>query len=350
MPASNELTNERTNPPTTCFASADPDLRAVVVRQVALRYADGADLALDRPAHVRAGSSLAHVPGGIALVQDDANFIAIVDPNSGVARAIALPAGDGGKRQFDRERGNKAGKLDLEACLSASVDGDTLFLALGSGSTPRREQVVMLDRWHGGEPRVRLQSLSRLYAALRESHAFAGNTLNVEGAVLQDDHVWLFARGNGAAADGVAESSATCRLGWTALLAHLDDPEGTEPPAMESVMRYELGSIDGVRLGFTDAARWGDCLLFAAAAEASDDAVNDGDVAGSVLGVIDRAGITRWARLTEPDGRPFDGKVEGVLPPHDDHGHLHAVLDSDDADTPSTLITVRLYGDWQPRA
>ncbi|HYW30399.1 MAG TPA: hypothetical protein VE869_02750 [Gemmatimonas sp.] len=328
-------------------AIADPELRAVVVRQVPLRYADGADPSVDRPAHVRAGSSLARVPDGIALVQDDANFIAIVDPLTGLARAIALPAGDDGKRQFDSGRGNKASKFDLEACISVPVDGDTLLVALGSGSTARREQAVLLDRWQGREPRVRLHALPQLYAALRESHAFAGSELNLEGAMLLEGHVWLFARGNGASSDGSVESSATCRLGWSALLAHLENPEAAAPPAIERVTRYDLGEIDGVRLGFTDAARWGDSVLYAAAAEASDDAVNDGDVAGSALGVIDGDGVARWVRLTTPDGSPFPGKVEGVLPPHDDEGHVYGVLDADDAETPSTLITVRLHGCWQ---
>jgi hypothetical protein len=55
-----------------CAHRADPALAAVVVRQAPLHYADGADPAMDRPAHVRAGSSLARVPGGIAVIQDDA--------------------------------------------------------------------------------------------------------------------------------------------------------------------------------------------------------------------------------------------------------------------------------------
>ena len=73
-------------------ARASPSVAAVVVTRAPLHYAEGADASIDRPAHVRAGSSLAWVPGGIALVQDDANFIAVVDPHDGSARAITMPA------------------------------------------------------------------------------------------------------------------------------------------------------------------------------------------------------------------------------------------------------------------
>src|SRR5918999_1883329 len=131
-------------------AVADPALAAVVVAWHPLYYAAGADPSIDRQAHVRAGSSIAWVPGGIALLQDDANFIALVDPSDGSARAIDLPAGAAGRRQFDDRRGNKAHKLDLEACVAADTADGVILIALGSGSTPRREQVALVRGWESG--------------------------------------------------------------------------------------------------------------------------------------------------------------------------------------------------------
>ena len=122
-------------------------LEAIVESWTPLHYAAGADPSLDRPASVRSASSPAWVPGGIALVQDDANFIAVFDPDGARTRAIALPPGHEGLRLFDDRRGNKAYKLDLEACVSVEREGDTLLLALGSGSTRRREQVVLVRGW-----------------------------------------------------------------------------------------------------------------------------------------------------------------------------------------------------------
>src|SRR5215207_7995120 len=92
-------------------AREDPALGARVVRRTPLRYRDGDDASLDRPAHVRAGSGLAWVDTSrgprLAVVQDDAHFVALVDPRDGLAEAIALPPGPGGLRQFDDGRGNK---------------------------------------------------------------------------------------------------------------------------------------------------------------------------------------------------------------------------------------------------
>jgi hypothetical protein len=55
---------------------------------------------------------------------------------TGAFRPLLLPQGEGGRRQFDDRLGNKAAKLDLEAGV---VLPDGRFVALGSGSTARRE-------------------------------------------------------------------------------------------------------------------------------------------------------------------------------------------------------------------
>ena len=113
-----------------------------------MRYAAGADAAIDRPAHVRAASGLAWVGdshGRIAVIQDDANFVALVDPATGAAEAIVLASGHEGLRQFDDARGNKAHKLDLEALATVADGTRTLLLAFGSGSSARRESVLVLE-------------------------------------------------------------------------------------------------------------------------------------------------------------------------------------------------------------
>lgn len=328
------------------IATADPTLAAAVVTHSALYYAEGADPASDRPAHVRAGSGLAAVPGGIALVQDDANFIAIVSPGDSRARALPLPAGEGGLRQFDARRGNKKYKLDLEACVAVDTDAGTLLLALGSGSKRRREYVVIVRGWEVQRPEVTLVHVPRLYDRLRREEAFAGSELNVEGAIYLGDRLRLFGRGNGEVRDGVRPVNATCDLDWPALLAHLDAPERSPPPAPTNILRYELGTLGGIPLTFTDGAVWGASVLYSAAAEASPDATRDGRVTGSAIGVIDEAGRARWTPLVDVSGAPFVGKVEGVAAADGSADRVHAVVDADDPDAASILCTVELRGDW----
>src|SRR5687768_4452657 len=74
-------------------ARYDPTLSARAVRRVAMHYAGGADQTIDRPAHVRAASGIAWVGATVAVIQDDANFVALVDPATGLADSVALPLG-----------------------------------------------------------------------------------------------------------------------------------------------------------------------------------------------------------------------------------------------------------------
>src|SRR5262245_19337543 len=96
----------------------DPGLRAVIVDRRPLLYAEGPSADEDRPPNVRAASGLAWLGDELAVVQDDANFLALIAPATGLTRAIPLERGPGGLRQFDDARGNKAHKLDLEAIVT----------------------------------------------------------------------------------------------------------------------------------------------------------------------------------------------------------------------------------------
>jgi hypothetical protein len=327
-------------------ARRDEGLGARVVRAVPLVYAAGADAALDRPGHVRAGSALAWVGGTLVAIQDDANFVARIDPSSGQVHPVPLPAGEGGLRQFDDGRGNKAFKLDLEACTAVpDGHGGEMLLAFGSGSSARRERILRVADVDAPHPHVELREAITFYARLREAGEFSGSELNVEGAVWRGDRLLLLNRGNGAAVDGRQPVDATCEVDWAALVAYLDGPGGHPAPSPASITQYDLGEIGGSRLSFTDAAVAGDALVYTATAEASPNAVDDGPVAGSALGIIGADGEARWTELRGTDGGRFDGKVEGVARGARP-GTVYVIVDRDDPDRPSELCEVELGGDW----
>lgn len=325
------------------IARNDPALRARVVRTQAMVYADGADPCIDRPAHVRAGSGTAWHRGRLVVIQDDANFVALVDPATGRAEAISLPAGEGGLRQFDDLRGNKAFKMDLEACTVVPGDGgNEMLVAFGSGSAALRERVLLMVGDDAAPPLIR--EAMTFYAGLRAARDFSGSELNVEGAAYRPGKIVLANRGNGAVVDGIRPVNALCEVDWRELESYLMGADHRPPPAPESIVQYELGEIDGSALTFTDIAVAGDALVYTAAAEASPNAVDDGEVAGSAIGVIEGGG-TRYAVLEDAAGARFDGKVEGVAlgtrP-----GTLLVVVDRDDPRVPSELCEVELSGPW----
>jgi hypothetical protein len=290
-----------------------------IVDRRPLVYRRGADPALDRPAHVRAASAIAWVAGRLIVVQDDAAFLAIVDPDTGVCDDVALPAGPGGRRVFDATVGNKAAKPDLE---SVFADGD-LMVALGSGGPRPARQIAVTWRW-GQAPQV--IAAPRLFDAIAAAVLPGATALNLEGAVADGDHVIVANRGGDRAGDAVSPD-ALIRIDRAGLRGLLADPDRAPVPAM-TVRPVELGTLDGAPLHFTDLAWTPGGIVFLAVAEATSTYFDDGAVTGSVIGSLDDL---EWARI--PGADKIEGVAAGRAP-----GELLAVTDPDDPARPGELL------------
>lgn len=290
---------------------------------------------LDLPGHVRAGSAVRRWGGRIVITQDDVNALALLDERSGTLESLLLPPGADGRRSFGEATGNKALKLDLEACVALA---DGRLLAFGSGSTAARERIVVVS----ADRAVQVIDAHPLYAMLRDEIEFAGSELNIEGAVVVGDKLWLFQRGNGAARGELLPIDATGELELASLLAWLDDAPLL--PKLEHVRRFELGRVHGVRLGFCDAAALPDGrVAFVAGAEDSPDTYRDGVVVGCRFGILDGDDV-RTADILDSDGTPSRLKLEGLeLRSHGDNvWEFDVVADMDDPDNPTRMGTLRV--------
>jgi len=286
-------------------ARHDDALRVVLTNRRPLRFVGGANPAADMPGHVRAASALRRAGSRLVIVQDDVNAIAVLEPADGSVQPLLLPSGGSGERVFDDLRGNKACKLDLEAC-AALPDGR--LVALGSGSSARREHVVVVEAGLGAASVV---DATPLYAVLRTHSRASGAELNIEGACVDGDRLWLVQRGHGKRPD-------SC---WNALIA-LDLEQflqwlhrGAAVPQVVALTTVDLQTTpDGIPFGFTDATRAHDGrLAFLACAEDSADVRTDGPILGCRFGLIDaRSGEAVMADVIEADGRPTELKLEGI--------------------------------------
>jgi hypothetical protein len=312
-----------------------PGARAVLRDLEPLCFSDGGNPIADYVSQVRAGSAVRRWGERLVIVQDDVNVLALRDAAGGI-RAHLLPWGEGGRRRFDDTLGNKAAKLDLEAGV---VLPDGRFLALGSGSTVRRQRLVVA--WPDG--RVALREAGELYELLRATRQFSGAELNVEGAVVIDDRLRLFQRGNGAPTAELTAVNATGDFDLADWVRWLD---GEGPvPALLAIVQYDLGTVAGVPLGFTDAAALASgAVVFLAGAEASPDAAQDGPVAGCRVGLIDGDDVWIWD-IVDERGEPVQLKLEGIEPLGADGGvplRFGVVADMDQPDLPALIGTLDL--------
>ncbi len=324
-----------------------PLLVAEVGAREALVYEAGPDAAEDRAPHVRAASGATWLGGRLVMVQDDANFLGLWDPRLGVVTAVPLPRGEGGARLFGDYLGNKAHKLDLEACVTVRFHGEECLMAFGSGSTRARDRLVLWNpaaKGAGAEPRF--VDASRFYDALRARHEFSGSELNIEGAAIIGTQLLLVQRGNGAVVGERRAVNATCEVDLAAWLVFVDAPATAPVPAIERIETFDLGAAEGCPLSLTDVLAVGPRVYYVAVAEESPDATRDGPVHGVVVGILRGPGAGRYAWVTEADGTPFVGKIEGLAANPAHPSSFYAVTDGDDPHRPAELLHLALRGPW----
>ncbi len=288
--------------------------------------------------HLSAASALVGVGAQLYVVADDEHHLGVFDRDSPVAGGLV--------RLFDGElpaaqRDRKAAKPDLEALLALPPGPGHphgALWAIGSGSrrARRRSAILAFDAAGALAQTARAIDLAPLHAAIEDA---LGETPNIEGAFIAGNRLCLLQRG------GVRATSACLQWAWAEIARWLDH-DGALPLPVD-VQRHELGAIEGVPLGFTDGAALPDGgWVYCAAAEATDNAYDDGGCLGSAIGVVDARGRHRWQALLQPRC-----KVEGIAVSLDDGRHeVLLVSDADDREAPALLLSVRLPASVWPFA
>jgi hypothetical protein len=294
-------------------------------------------LSIDPQSHPRGQPHLCAASGLICahqrayVIADDELHLAVFRDLHSPGELHRIFAGDLPRPKKARKRM----KPDLETLvLLPSLDGTSngvALLALGSGSRPNRNVGAIIPLDAEGEPSVpvRTLSLDTLYQPLREMLG----EINIEGAMVLGDQLVLLNRGVPGRSD-----NAAARYPLRQFLEGIECKRLVLEPT--SLRRYELGSIDGVPLAFTDGTALPDGAgwVFSAVAENMHDSYSDGPCSGSVVGVVDGCGdLLALHRLAQPI------KVEGIAVSVGDDGiALCMVTDADDPAQSSQLLLARL--------
>jgi hypothetical protein len=280
-----------------------------------------------RPSYISAASGLIRVGSSLYVVADDELHLGMFSADTfEPGRLIRLFPGELPTMKAERKRQ----KPDLEAiALVSPFDGypHGALLAIGSASTPNRGRGVLLGLDPHGEVCGQPEELdmSPILAPLHQAFP----ELNIEGAIVVDDELRLFQRGNRRHAD-----NAIVRYPLQPVLAAMRTLDG-DVVAPSAIERLDLGLIEGVPLCFTDATALpnGD-MVFCAVAEDTEDAYSDGRCVGAAIGIADNDGGLRF--LVRLD-RPY--KVVGISARADNNAiTLLLVTDADDQTIPAKLL------------
>jgi hypothetical protein len=307
-----------------------PPLELRKLRDLRLDEPSGAG----RPAHLSAASGVVRRGDFVYVIGDDELSLAVFRVSAGEEPGTLRPALEGELPTGDAAR--KDAKPDLEVLTVLPPFGGHPFgalLGLGSGSGPGRDRGFVWALGVDGSLRgdAREVDLGPLYERLSESI----ESLNIEGAAVLGDRLWLLQRGG----SGREAAGIVAELSLEDVMGSLRRDLRIDPHELSALRAYDLGTLDDVALTFSDATPVAETVLvFTASAE--DD---DGHIHGSVVGTLEPGGEVRRLRTID---RRF--KVEGV------HASIDTgvmdflfVCDQDDPDTPSPLLSAAMPVDGQ---
>ncbi len=287
----------------------------------------------DAREHLSAASGIVVAGEFLYVVADDEHHLGVFELG-GQRDGIKVPLFPG--ELPDEARARKARKPDLEALLRLpSFPGypNGALLAFASGSRPNRQTGVLLGLDHTGalSDSPRPVDLSALYAPLQRRFP----ALNIEGAAVCDQQIVLLQR-----ASGKHPENALIRLALTDVLQALGPAGALKLPELPvEIHTIDLGRVENVPLGFTDAAALPDGrLVFSAVAESVDDTYHDGPCIATAIGVLDADGRVRTLEFVRPVRKieGIDARMEGAVI------RLLLVSDADDRRQPAGVFRATL--------
>jgi hypothetical protein len=264
------------------------------------------------------GSGIECYDDKIYLVGDDAKDVLVMNKKWKKPTLINLFTSG-------TERAPKKLKFDLEATSIVNVDKKPHLLIMGSGSAEPRNKAFLVNLKNNSTKEVDLTEFyNRITAA-------GISTLNIEGAATVNDYIVLGNRGNKTNPDNYL------------IITSLDffNKQATAPIQLLKVefpIKEQLAGVSG--LDYSDDH---ETLLLTISTEDTPNAIDDGPIGKSYLGIIDnffrkigrekiKMKINNLIDLTEAD-KQFNGyKIESVcIQSTKDHSmKLQMVADNDD--------------------
>ncbi len=257
---------------------------------------------------ISAASGLVHHQSHLYLIADNSQYIYDYDINTRTLNKHPLV-----KSPNISETNAKKDKLDLEAI---GMHQDTLFL-FGSGSTTKRNTLFRVT--YTADFQTKQQDLYECYQRLQKEAQISAEDFNIEGAIITSERILLFNRGNGPAKKNVIFEIIGSDLSGTIRWKEVPLPK-----------------IKTIETGFTDAILHAGRIYFIAAAEDANSTYLDGEIGGSIFGIMDAESfdIVQTMEISQTH------KMEGITFLEEDEKSIQFLLCEDrDEDNKLTVIS-----------
>ena len=255
---------------------------------------------------------LSDIPSGSGLVKTGESFFLITDDSPYFFRLSGQPPIVQKFRlnatvDTSYYRIPKLLKPDYESATTLNIGNTTYLAAFGSGSkSPERDSLLLINL-HNPNQTV-TYALTELYRRIQKENNLSEGNLNIEGAATIGDDLYLLNRG----------INLAIKINWPELYSSLRGKSVMQAVTIASY-RVTLPKTQGFEPGLSGACRLpgSDKLLFCASIENTKSWIEDGEIMGSFIGILDtdrlsEAPLASFAPLTDAQGKPVIEKVESV--------------------------------------
>lgn len=291
---------------------------------------------LDLP-EVSSGSGLAIVEDDIFIVGDDSPYLYQLNTQYVLSKKHLLIEG-----MPTEGRIPKAIKADLE-CMAEekTVHGTNLYM-FGSGSkSPERDYLLVYNPKEANS--LRKYVLSSFYERIIQQGGIQRAQFNLEASVILGNTLYLFNRGH----------NQIIIIPLIQFKNYLENKASASTKLLEmeiEVRPIELPRVDGVQSRFSGACMLPGTskILFSATLEETDNWIDDGEIHGSMLGIIDAGDPNpllpqHMSLIMDSKGDKALEKIESIsFTAYDPQGHLHLLAVADNDDGSSRLFSLRV--------
>lgn len=276
--------------------------------------------------YLPSGSAMAVVGDRVFIAGDDSPYLFALSAQFELQEKHLLLEKFTGKKRIP-----KAEKPDFESMAEEETTTGTLLYLFGSGSmSPERD--LLLTFPVASPEQLKEDSLTPLYNRLASQNGGGRESLNLEGALIKGPNLYLLNRaGNQLIKLNLAEFKEFLMGHRTADKLHL------------RISSFQLPGKKGLQAGFSGACflPGTSLLLFSATLEDTQNWIDDGEIVGSYLGMLDlnkaaKGEVLQLEFLRNREGKPFRDKLESIsFSGYYKNGDvkLLAIADNDDGST-----------------
>jgi hypothetical protein len=225
---------------------------------------------------IGSASGLVYYQDKLFIISDNSTFLYEYTISNENLKKIALV-------ENPQENIIKKDKPDFESITIFEKD----IVILSSGSTEKRNKVIQYKTL---SKNVKEKDFTELYQKIKSQLNIKEDELNIEGLIATDKTIYFFQRGNGInSKNGIIYAN--------------DEIENQK----FNFIPFDLPKIKNVATTFTDAILVEDKIYFLASAEDTTSTYDDGEVLGSIVGIIDFKTFKLESTLQITNNHKFEG-------------------------------------------